>query len=80
MTPEELKRDYEICREKVGDRFLNRAEQRLTALEVTLWGQGGRQWTPGRHPRTAREVGRASALLLDRNSHPAPHGGLARHP
>jgi hypothetical protein len=40
MTPEELKRDCEICREKVGDRF-NRAEQRLTALEVTLWGQRG---------------------------------------
>ena len=40
MTPEELKQDCIICREKISDR-LAQIEHRLTTLEVTLWGQRG---------------------------------------
>lgn len=40
MTPQELKKDCDVCRERVADRF-NKLEQRLTALEITLWGQRG---------------------------------------
>lgn len=40
MTPEDLKKDCEILREKVADRC-GKIEQRLTTLEVTIWGQRG---------------------------------------
>lgn len=40
MTPEDLKKDCDLCREKVTERF-TRMENRLTTLEVTLWGQRG---------------------------------------
>lgn len=40
MSPDELKKDCDVCREKVADRF-NRVEQRLTTIEVILWGQKG---------------------------------------
>ena len=40
MTPDELKKDCDLCREKIAERF-NVLEHRLTTLEVTLWGQTG---------------------------------------
>jgi hypothetical protein len=40
MSPEELKKDCEICRDKVAERF-SAMDRRLTTLEVTLWGQRG---------------------------------------
>ncbi|MEE4212841.1 MAG: hypothetical protein V2I43_26645 [Parvularcula sp.] len=40
MTPEDLKRDCDLCRDKQNERFSS-LEQRLTALEITLWGQTG---------------------------------------
>lgn len=40
MTPEEYKHDRAEGRGKVDERFI-RIEQRLTAMEVTLWGNSG---------------------------------------
>jgi hypothetical protein len=41
MTPEEIKRDCDLCREKLAERF-RAYEHRMTTLEITLWGQTGR--------------------------------------
>jgi hypothetical protein len=40
MTPDELKKDCEVFRDKMTDR-LKEIEHRLTTIEVTLWGQRG---------------------------------------
>ena len=40
MTPEELRKDCDVCREKSAERFSS-MDNRLTTLEVTLWGQRG---------------------------------------
>jgi len=41
MSPEELKRECDLCRDKLNERFTT-LEHRLTAIEVTTWGQTGR--------------------------------------
>ena len=40
MSPDELRKECDLCREKLGERF-TKMEHRLTAIEVTLWGQRG---------------------------------------
>ena len=40
MTPDEIMRQCEACRDKHAACFAD-VEHRLTILEVTLWGQGG---------------------------------------
>jgi hypothetical protein len=40
MSPEDIKRECDGCREKHAERF-TAMEHRLTAVEVTLWGQRG---------------------------------------
>jgi hypothetical protein len=40
MTSDELKRECDACRERFSER-LGSIEQRLTTLEVTLWGLHG---------------------------------------
>jgi hypothetical protein len=40
MTPIELRKDCDVCREKVAERF-SAMDNRLTPVEVTLWGQRG---------------------------------------
>jgi len=40
MSPDDLKKDCDVCREKVADRF-TQVEHRLTTIEVILWGQRG---------------------------------------
>ena len=40
MSPDDLKKDCDICRDKVAERFA-RMEHRLTTIEVILWGQKG---------------------------------------
>lgn len=40
MSPDELKKDCDICREKVAERFA-KMDHRVTTIEVTLWGQRG---------------------------------------
>lgn len=40
MSPEELKKECDELRERMGER-LSKLEHRLTTIEVTLWGQRG---------------------------------------
>jgi len=40
MTPEDLKKECHLCRDKLAERF-TRVDNRLTTIEVTLWGQHG---------------------------------------
>ena len=59
MTPEELKKDCDVCRERLAER-LTQMEHRLTALEITLWGQDGSNGIKG----TLNELKRKMDMLL----------------
>jgi hypothetical protein len=59
MTPEELKKDCDIFRERLAERFAQ-MEHRLTTLEITLWGQDGSNGIKG----TLNELKRKMDMLL----------------
>jgi hypothetical protein len=40
MSPDELRKECEACRERIADRFAT-IDRRLTTLEITVWGPGG---------------------------------------
>lgn len=46
MSPEELRRECDRCRQQQAEK-VNTIERRLTTLEVTLWGRGGENGVRG---------------------------------
>lgn len=59
MTPDDLKKECDVCREKLAERFAS-MEHRLTTLEVTLWGQRGENGLRG----TLLDLTRKMDMLL----------------